>query len=246
MCKPQLTRLCLCCNPCSLLHGHMLLIPCLFAGFIVIITIHSFADEKICTRSLLYDLTGRPCICCIGNLDSFSFRSHYHIACIGLTLILDCLSILKMAPVLHRKPQLLRSLRIKLARSVQLKAVAVAEHVMIYLERLDPESCNIKSYFINRLIQFDKSQFKRKSRCNHKKRPDHMLDSLRSYDRYRLRPVRISYRKEQTGKTTYMIRMKMCYKYHIYGTHAPSSSSDGYLRCLSTVNEHTASIISKH
>ena len=115
---------------------------------------------------------------------------------------------------------------------------------MIHFESRDSIAIQFDNLF--RLGNFYKFDFKRKLRCNYTQCIYHSFQPFRANQCKRFCSVCISHCKEKSRKSTDMIPMIMSKADHINRLEAPSFFFNCYLSALTTVNEQTAPIVSRH
>ena len=149
--QPHFCRLRFFCQICSLVHGHVFVLPGL--GLLAVLTIHALADKEIRMFSILRNDRNRPGIGTVGDLQSLTVRSQHHIRCIGHTVKLQRLTLLKTAPCLHRHILSPGTFHIKAAHPRNGDGIAVADHIVVHPVGIDHIRSDMKLMSV--FFQFD-------------------------------------------------------------------------------------------
>ena len=221
----------------------MLVILCIHQ--LLLLTIHSFADEQICFFRIADNRGCRPCIGRIGQLQSLSGRSQHHIRRQN-SAILRCNRhpLLKRVPVFQRDFLSLCAFLVKPALSVQLHCISITGHSVIDLECL--EAITIQREFLLIPLYFHILNFKWQFRCYDSQCIHNPGQPFRSDQCQRLRPLCVSHRQKETGKSADVIPMEMSEADDINRLEAPSLLAQRNLGSFPAVNQKTASVISHH
>ena len=122
--------------------------------------------------------------------------------------------------------------------------VAIACNGMINLKCIDYISAEFKMLLW--ILKLDTSDLKRQFRRNNSQGIHDFGKPLWTYYSQRLRPVSIAHGQQQSRKTAYVIRMKMCNAQNINRFKAPAFLFYRHLRSLTAVYQKTAAVVPQH
>ena len=132
---------------------------------LLFLSVHAFAYKKIRVHRILTYRIRWPCIGCICKLNSLSCRSQNHIRCINLPCIFYCLTLLQMLPEHLWNGICLGPRYIKLAGTVNLQCITIANHIMVHSKCFQTITIHLK--YLLRFCDLFINNRERKFRRNH-------------------------------------------------------------------------------